>query len=126
MGKQPEGRFSYRIIQMIKQRGGYAWKVHGNEYQPKGTPDICATYMGWSMWCESKMPGNKPSPIQKYRINQLRRAGALVCVPYSLKDAVQMFDHVASGDHTFGDCKCLYVEPFTLTAEDVLGIRGNH
>lgn len=114
MGKQPEGKLSTKIMDALRKRGAYAWKVHGSEYQPAGTPDISIIYKGWSLWAETKMPGNKPSLIQWKRMRDMRRAGALTCVPYSVQDAVQMLDHIDSGDHTHDEIDCLYSAPIDL------------
>lgn len=114
LAKQPEGKLSLRIMKAWRDRGAYCYKVWGNEMTPVGTPDISGVVKGWSIWCESKMPGNKPSMAQWKRIRDLRRAGALVVVAYSVKDAVQMIDHVLSNDHTFDECDCLYVEEIDL------------
>lgn len=114
MAKQPEGKLSLAIMKAWRQRGVFCYKVHGSEYQPAGIPDISGVFQGWSIWCETKMPGNKPSMVQWKMIRDLRRAGALVIVSYTVADAVQMIDHIASGDHTCDNCACLYSEHIDL------------
>lgn len=114
MTKQPEGKLSRKIIDAWLRMGAYAYKVHGSEYQPAGTPDISGAYRGWSVWCETKMPGNKPTLIQYKRMNDLKQAGALTVVSYNVEDAVQMLEHIRSGDHTYEHCQCLYVELYDL------------
>jgi hypothetical protein len=114
LAKQPEGKLSLKIIDAWKAMGAYAYKVHGNEYTPVGTPDICGVFQGWSIWCETKMPGNKPSMAQWKKIRDLRRAGALVIVSYTLTDAVQMLVHIESNEHARVDCGCLYSEDIDL------------
>lgn len=114
MGKQPEGKLSLKIINAWKEMGADAWKVHGNEYTPAGTPDICGVFMGFSVWCETKMPGNKPSMIQWKRMRDLRRAGALTIVSYTLTDAVALLEHIQLGEHKRIDCRCVYTEPIDL------------
>ena len=114
MAKQPEGKDSYKIINAWKKMGAHAWKVHGSEYQPAGIPDVCGVFMGYSVWCETKRPGNKPSMVQWKQNRDLRRAGALVVVAYTLADAVQMLNHVSSNNHARDNCTCPYVEPIDL------------
>lgn len=114
MAKQAEGKLSTKIMAAWRDMGGWCFKVHGSEFQPSGIPDICGVFMGWSVWCESKMPGNKPSMIQWKKIRDLRRAGALVIVSYTVADVVQMLDHIATGAHTRYDCGCPYVAPIDL------------
>lgn len=108
VAKQPEGKLSLAIMKAWRERGAFCYKVHGSEYQPAGIPDISGVFMGLSVWCETKMPGNKPSMVQWKMIRDLRRAGALVIVAYNVKDAVQMLDHVSSNQHTLNECDCLY------------------
>jgi len=88
--------------------------VHGSEYQPAGVPDICGVYKGYSIWCETKMPGNKPSMVQWKMIRDLRATGALVVVAYSLQDAVQMINHIDAHEHARDNCYCLYHAPIDL------------
>jgi hypothetical protein len=114
LAKQPEGKLSLKIIDAWKAMGAWAYKVHGSEYQPSGIPDISGVFLGHSVWCETKMPGNKPSMIQWKQIRDLRRRGALVIVSYTLTDAVQMLKHIESNEHARVDCGCLYVEPIDL------------
>lgn len=97
-----------------RKMGAWCFKVHGSEFQPSGIPDISGVFQGYSVWCETKMPGNKPSMIQWKRIRDLRRAGALVIVSYSVADAVQMLEHIATGEHTLTDHACLYQAPIDL------------
>lgn len=108
MGKQPEGRVSTNIMKAWRKRGAFCFKVWGNEFQMSGVPDIAGTFLGWSVWCETKMPGNAPSKIQEFRIKQIRDAGGLVVVAYSVKDAIDLLDHIEN-DHT-PDCSCIYVK----------------
>lgn len=88
--------------------GAWTFKVHGSEYQPAGIPDICGIYKGISVWCETKMPGNKTSRIQNYRINLIREAGAFVVIAYSVEEAVQMLEHIDASDCTHAPNTCAY------------------
>lgn len=115
VAKQPEGKLSLKIINAWKAKGAFAYKVHGSEYQPAGIPDISGVYKGYSIWCETKMPGNKPSMVQWKQIRDLRFAGALVIVSYTLQDAVQMLEHIDADEHTYDACDCLYSAPINLS-----------
>jgi len=94
MGKQPESKLSTKIIEAWRKRGAFAYKVHGSEFQTSGIPDISGVYRGISVWCETKMPGNKPSKIQEYRISLIRGAGGQVVVAYSVEEALKLLDEV--------------------------------
>lgn len=106
---QPEGRLSRKIMKAWRQRGVWAWKVHGSEYQPAGIPDICGIYKGWSIWCETKMPGNKPSRIQLHRMNKIMAAGGLTVVAYNVKQAIALLDHIDENHDE--NCPCLLPRP---------------
>lgn len=114
MAKQPEARVSQAIMKEWRKMGVWCMKVHGSEMQMSGVPDIAGVAKGHAVYCETKMPGNKPTLIQWKRIRDLRRAGALVVVAYSVTDAVQMIEHIDTHDVWGAACKCLYSEPIDL------------
>lgn len=94
MGKQPESKLSTKIMEAWRKRGAFVYKVHGSEFQMSGIPDLSGVYRGISVWCETKMPGNKPSKIQEYRIEQIRKSGGQVVVAYSVEEALKLLDTV--------------------------------
>lgn len=96
MGKQPESKLSTKIMDAWRKRGAFCYKVHGSEYQMAGVPDISGVYKGYSVWCETKMPGNHTSKIQDYRIRQIRDAGGHVVIAYSVEEALALLDYLDS------------------------------
>jgi len=108
MATQPESKVSTRIMKKWREMGAFCYKVHGGEFQMAGIPDISGCYQGVSVWCETKMPGNKTSLVQDVRINQLRASGAHVVVAYSVADAVQMLEHITTCNHVCDTNECLY------------------
>lgn len=121
VAKQPEGKLSTKIMTAWRLRGGWCYKVHGSEYQPAGIPDISGVFEGYSVWCESKMPGNKPSMIQWKRIRDIRRRGGLVVIAYSVAEAVQMLEHISTSDCTHDYNECLYSEHVDLAVKLATG-----
>ncbi len=98
--------------------GAFCYKVHGGEFQMAGIPDISGVWEGRSIWCETKMPGNKTSLVQDVRINQLRKAGAHVVVAYSVADAAEMIQHLQTMSRIHATCdvdECLYTTLKDLT-----------
>lgn len=76
---QPEARLSRAIMKMCRDEfEAWCFKVHGSEHQPAGIPDILGCYRGRLFGIETKMPGNKPSEIQRYRMREMRKAGGYV------------------------------------------------
>lgn len=117
MGKQPESKLSTKIMKEWRRLGAWCYKVHGGEFQLAGVPDISGTFHGLSVWCETKMPGNKPSLIQKVRINQIRAAGGHVVIAYSVADAVQMLTHMIDSHYACDAGECLYTSAIDLEDE---------
>lgn len=77
----------------IRARGGWCYKVHGNEFTPAGTPDIVCCYRGVFVAFETKTPtGGEPTEIQLYRHKRIRRADGVVGVPRSVADAMAVLD----------------------------------
>ena len=71
--------------------------------QMAGVPDICGVYEGLSIWCETKIGKNKLSKIQEAKIAEIRKAGGLVVVAYSLEEAVELITHIGL-DHNGTTC----------------------
>lgn len=91
---QPEAKLSKKIMKAWRDRGAFCFKVWGNAHQMSGVPDIVGVYRGRFIACETKMPGNAPSPIQAHRIAQIEAAGGLTVVAYSVEEATELLDAV--------------------------------
>jgi hypothetical protein len=91
---QPESRLSRKIAAEFRARGGFVFKVHGGPTMMAGLPDLPGCYRGRSVWFETKMPGNKPTPIQLLRHRQIRAAGGIVAVPRSVAEAMAVLDAI--------------------------------
>lgn len=78
MAKQPEGRLVRRILKRLRRRfGGKWWKIHGNEYQESGIPDIFGICQGMFFGIEVKMPGKQPRENQLDQLAQITASGGL-------------------------------------------------
>lgn len=92
---QPESRLSRRIQKWLNALDEcWCFKVHGSEFQPAGIPDILGCYRGVMFGVEAKMPGNKPTKIQEHRMAQIREAGGVTVVAYSLSDVQTMIQEL--------------------------------
>jgi hypothetical protein len=91
---QPESRIQRAIQQMVKERGGFVFKVHGSETMMAGLPDLAIVYRGVPVYFEVKTPTGQLSDRQRYVMRQLVKAGAVVGVPRSVADASAMLDQV--------------------------------
>jgi hypothetical protein len=91
---QPETRIQRAIQKMVKERGGFVFKVHGSETMMAGLPDHVIVYRGVPVYFEVKTPTGQLSDRQRYVMRQLVKAGAVVGVPRSVADASAMLDEV--------------------------------
>jgi len=86
---QPESRLQRRIRKAVqRQFGGYWWKVHGGPFTPAGIPDLAGVVAGRAVFLEVKRPGEEASLVQRKRMRDLERAGAIVAVVHSVAEAI--------------------------------------
>lgn len=104
---QPEARLSRSIMNALRQRGAFVFKIWGNEHMLVGLPDIIGCYRGRFIAVETKMPGGTTSRRQDYVIGKIRQAGGTVVVAQNVAEALRTLD----GEHTPGDT------PQALTGE---------
>jgi hypothetical protein len=91
-----ESKITGAIIQMIRRRGHWARKVHGNAFQTAGIPDVDAVIFGRSVRIEVKRPGEVPTELQNRVLAELERAGAFVTVATSLDEGLEFVKDVES------------------------------
>jgi len=94
---QPESRLSRAILTEIRNRGGFAFKVHGGPLMMVGLPDIVACYRGRFLALETKMPAGALHGRQAYVLRAIERAGGVVAVPRSVPDAREVLRAIDEG-----------------------------
>jgi Holliday junction resolvase len=94
MSTQPEAQLSREIMDYIRARGGWAIKIHGGPLTTAGVPDIVACYRGRYLALETKMPGNKATPVQLHRMRQIRKAGGIAQVVRSKEDISKLLNEL--------------------------------
>lgn len=77
----------YLLTQLNGMLRCKAIKVHGNEFTESGDPDINCCKDGRTIRIEVKCKGEKPTPIQEYRLQEWKEAGALVRVITGIDEA---------------------------------------
>lgn len=67
-----------------------ASKIHGDQYQERGVPDIMGTHKGHSFVIETKRPGKEKnlSKYQALKLKKYRLAGARTGVATTVEQAV--------------------------------------
>jgi hypothetical protein len=74
--------FENRIKRYIEDSGGWYVKFFANAYTRKGIPDLLCCVKGRFLGIEVKAQNGAPTPIQKFRCNQIRDSGGLAFIVY--------------------------------------------
>ena len=67
--------FENKIKAFLKSKGAYFIKTHGDRFSRVGVPDIIACVNGHFVAVEVKAENGKPSEIQLYHLDEIRKAG---------------------------------------------------
>ncbi len=78
------------IMRELRKHGAMVIKIHGDPYMPGGTPDLIGCASGRCFVLEVKRPGEKPRALQVQQLEKWRKAGAVVGVVTSVKEAVRL------------------------------------
>lgn len=91
-------RWVLTLVQTGELRGGKVLKIHGNQYQEVGTPDLLISVSSGKhtavMFVECKVPGGKLESIQQTRLQQWAQAGMATAVVWSLEGFKQFYNDV--------------------------------
>ena len=83
-----ESVLTRRVISGLKKEYGGSWhKIHGSPYQRAGLPDIIGCLKGQFFGIEVKMPGNRPTDLQRATLEKLASDGAVCGIVHSLSEA---------------------------------------
>lgn len=78
-----EKQFENKIKKYLKDHGAYFLKYWaGAQFTKSGVPDILACVNGYFVGIEAKAQNGKPSELQLYNIQQIRKAGGFAYVVY--------------------------------------------
>ena len=72
-------------------------KIHGSPYQLAGVPDLLVLCGGLAYFLEVKLPGERPTKIQRHRMAEIELVGGAVCA------VVRSVDEAA--EVVFGECR---------------------
>jgi hypothetical protein len=93
--KMRERNIEKRLVARVREQNGEAMKFVTNSYN--GMPDRIVVFPGGKIsFVECKAPGEKPRPLQKYRISQLEKLNAKVYVIDSY-EAIEKFIRSETG-----------------------------
>lgn len=87
---QQENKVQKEIQDYLENIGAYRFKVHGEIFMRAGIPDIIACLKGRFIGIEVKDGTNKPSELQKAHGRQIKKAGGIFGVAYSVDDVKKL------------------------------------
>lgn len=76
-----------RITTRMEKLGAFVINVHGDIFSKRGLPDLIVIMEGTVTFLEVKRPGGKPSKMQLYIQNKIRRRGVESWIVSSLEEA---------------------------------------
>lgn len=86
-----ESVYQKKIKKILDERGVYHEVIWGGGFQASGIPDILGVYKGVFLGLELKVKSNKPSPLQKAKVNLIRRSGGIGAI---LWDRVEPLEQI--------------------------------
>lgn len=82
-----EKRIENSIKDWLETNNFWLIKVQGGSNNPStGVPDILTCIKGRFVGIEVKQPGEKPTKIQQYQMDQINKSGGVAFVATSLRD----------------------------------------
>lgn len=91
MSRSKEGILCREMMDIVRKNGGFAVKLHGDEYSMAGLPDLFISFQGRGAWVEVKddSPTSKagnPSPIQYSVMRKIKNTGFMTFVARTPED----------------------------------------
>ena len=77
-----EKSFENKIKAWLKTNNCYHVKFFANRMTKTGVPDILACVGGYFVGIEVKAQNGKPSPLQIYNVEQIRKSGGFAWIVY--------------------------------------------
>lgn len=77
-----EKLYENKIKKFLESEGAWFVKFFANRMTKEGIPDILACVNGYFVGIEVKAQNGRPSPLQMYHCEQIRKAGGFAFVVY--------------------------------------------
>jgi hypothetical protein len=87
-----EKQFEQKVKQFLKEQQCWVLKTWSNGVQREGVPDLLACVDGYFVAIELKAEKGKPSELQLWNIEQIRKAEGIAIVLYP--DQFEQFQHM--------------------------------
>ena len=79
-------------MKFLQSKGAVVNKTIG--MSKAGWPDIIGVYRGYFIGIEVKRPGQVATPLQEFKIDELKKAGAYVCVATSVNEPRSLLESI--------------------------------
>jgi Holliday junction resolvase len=89
-----EKQIENKIKHLLADQGAYYFKHFGCKFSKVGVPDIIACINGRFLAIEVKREDGKVSEIQKFNLEQIRRAGGIAIVARSVGDVKECLNFI--------------------------------
>jgi len=97
MARKPETRLVGKILEALRERGGYWIKVHGSPFQRRGIPDIIGCYCGRFYAFEVKVDPEAydATELQQKNITDITKERGVACIVCSTEEALKILNKEA-------------------------------
>ena len=97
MAVKTETPLQERIQTLIRQKGGYVVKQHGDMISEPGIPDLLVCYRGIFLGIEVKVNNNTPSKHQGIHCRKIWNAGGIAAIVRSVDEVYNLLLFINRG-----------------------------
>ena len=96
-----EKTFQTKLIKLIEKNNGYVVKFNASAISKIGVPDLLACINGKFVGLEVKKENGKPSEIQLWNIEQIKKSGgiAMVVKPSDYENVKKLIKKLGDDDY---------------------------
>ena len=96
-----EKTFQSKLIKLIEKNNGYVVKFNASAISKIGVPDLLACINGKFVGLEVKKENGKPSEIQLWNIEQIKKSGgiAMVVKPSDYENIEKLIEKLGDDDY---------------------------
>lgn len=94
MAIKKETSLQERIQRLVKARGGYVIKTHGDMTTEPGIPDLICCYKSLFIGIEVKVDNNKPTKNQGIHCRLIMKSNGISLVTWSVDDVKILLDMI--------------------------------
>jgi len=91
-----EAALTKKMVRVLRERGAWALKTHGDARQSRGMSDILGCYRGYFFGLESKLPGKEGTltELQAATLRKMKEAGGIARMVTTVQEVKSMLDQI--------------------------------